>query len=151
MGHTPQKAILDIGHLICLDTGCVNGGWLSAMEVNTRQVWQVDERGLPNCTPLVSSTPNPMSKKMKVSLSGNDLGYWFLDDQDGRSFPFIERHEDHPGAAVSLGWKPPKGITDEGELINAAIDWLRDHAGEDFKAPQQAVEYFKQLDEEDQQ
>ena len=140
MGHTPQKAILDMGHLICLDTGCVNGGWLSAMEMNTRQVWQVDERGSTNCTLSFTTTPNPMSKPMKVSLSGpDDLGYWFLDDENGRSFPLIERYEDHPDAAVSLGWKRPEDITDQEELIDAAIDWLRDHAGEDFNAPKHVV------------
>ncbi len=46
MGHTPQAAILDLGHLICLDTGCCQGGLLTAFDVNTRQGWQVDERGL---------------------------------------------------------------------------------------------------------
>lgn len=45
VGHTPQADILDLGHLICLDTGCCNGGWLTAFDVNSRQCWQVDERG----------------------------------------------------------------------------------------------------------
>lgn len=45
VGHTPQAEILDLGHLICLDTGCCLGGWLTALEVTTRQVWQVNERG----------------------------------------------------------------------------------------------------------
>lgn len=83
---------------------------------------------------------------MKVTLAGpNDLGYWFLDDEDGNSFPLVERHEDHPVAAASLGWKPPKGVTDKEEIMTAAIDWLSDHAGEDFKAPKHVVQYFEQL------
>lgn len=45
MGHTPQPDIFDLGHLICLDTGCCNGGWLTALDVNSRQCWQVNERG----------------------------------------------------------------------------------------------------------
>jgi serine/threonine protein phosphatase 1 len=45
MGHTPQAEILDLGHLICLDTGCCNGGWLTAWEVNIKQCWQVNEKG----------------------------------------------------------------------------------------------------------
>jgi serine/threonine protein phosphatase 1 len=45
VGHTPQPDILDLGYLICLDTGCGNGGWLTAFDVNSRQCWQVDERG----------------------------------------------------------------------------------------------------------
>ncbi|HUY34614.1 MAG TPA: metallophosphoesterase family protein [Pirellulales bacterium] len=47
VGHTPQPdgEILDVGYLKCLDTGCCAGGWLSALEVDSGQVWQVDERG----------------------------------------------------------------------------------------------------------
>ena len=45
VGHTPQTEILDLGYLICLDTGCCHGGWLTALDVNSRQVWQVDEKG----------------------------------------------------------------------------------------------------------
>lgn len=45
LGHTPQPDVLDLGHLICIDTGCCNGGWLTALAVETKQTWQVDERG----------------------------------------------------------------------------------------------------------
>jgi serine/threonine protein phosphatase 1 len=45
VGHTPQTEILDLGYLICVDTGCCNGGWLTALDVRNRQIWQVDERG----------------------------------------------------------------------------------------------------------
>lgn len=47
VGHTSQKngEILDVGHLVCIDTNCWNGGWLTAMDVDSRKVWQVDERG----------------------------------------------------------------------------------------------------------
>lgn len=49
VGHTaqPQREILDLGHLLCLDTCCYGGGWLTAMELFTRHVWQVDQRGVP--------------------------------------------------------------------------------------------------------
>lgn len=47
MGHTPQPHILDLSYLICLDTGCCNGGWLTAFDVNSGKCWQVDERGEP--------------------------------------------------------------------------------------------------------
>jgi serine/threonine protein phosphatase 1 len=46
-GHTPQRAVLDRGHLVCLDTGCGLGGVLSAMDVHSRTVWQVEECGRP--------------------------------------------------------------------------------------------------------
>jgi serine/threonine protein phosphatase 1 len=45
LGHTPQPEILNLGHLICLDTGCYMGGWLTALDVTNGQVWQLDERG----------------------------------------------------------------------------------------------------------
>jgi serine/threonine protein phosphatase 1 len=40
VGHTPQSEVLNLGHLICLDTGCVNGGKLTAMEMVSGQIWQ---------------------------------------------------------------------------------------------------------------
>lgn len=47
VGHTSQKngEILDAGHLVCIDTNCWDGGWLTAMDVQNRKVWQVDESG----------------------------------------------------------------------------------------------------------
>lgn len=47
VGHTSQKngEIFDAGHLVCIDTYCWNLGWLTAMDVQSRRVWQVDERG----------------------------------------------------------------------------------------------------------
>lgn len=47
VGHTPQLdgEVLDLGHLICLDTFCYGGGWLTAMDVVTRQIWQAAAYG----------------------------------------------------------------------------------------------------------
>lgn len=47
-GHTAQKSgeILDLGHVKCIDTNCVNGGWLTAFDVDTRQTWQSNQRGM---------------------------------------------------------------------------------------------------------
>lgn len=45
VGHTPQNEVLDLGHLICIDTHCCGGEWLTAIEVNTKQIWQVNEKG----------------------------------------------------------------------------------------------------------
>ena len=47
VGHTSQKSgeILDVGHLICIDTYCYGGGWLTALEPATGQIWQVDRNG----------------------------------------------------------------------------------------------------------
>lgn len=41
VGHTPQNDVLNLGHLICLDTGCRYGGKLTAMEeMGSGKVWQ---------------------------------------------------------------------------------------------------------------
>jgi serine/threonine protein phosphatase 1 len=40
VGHTPQTEVLDLGHLICVDTGCAYGGKLTAMELESGEVWQ---------------------------------------------------------------------------------------------------------------
>ncbi|MCO8120654.1 serine/threonine protein phosphatase [Stieleria sp. TO1_6] len=47
VGHTANREgeIVDSGHLICLDTYCYGGGWLTAMEMNSRQVWQANQKG----------------------------------------------------------------------------------------------------------
>lgn len=47
VGHAPQPngKALDLGYLICLDTGCGLGGYLTAMDIESKQSWQVDERG----------------------------------------------------------------------------------------------------------
>ena len=46
-GHTSQRSgeILDLGHIKCIDTRCYGGGWLTALEVHTGQVWQADREG----------------------------------------------------------------------------------------------------------
>jgi len=44
VGHTPKSEVLDLGHLICLDTGCVNGGKLTAMEMGSGEVWHAEAR-----------------------------------------------------------------------------------------------------------
>jgi serine/threonine protein phosphatase 1 len=47
VGHTPQHSgeVLDLGFLLCIDTNCHRGGWLTAVDVNSRQVWQADQQG----------------------------------------------------------------------------------------------------------
>ncbi len=47
VGHTANRdgEILDLGYLICLDTYCYGGGWLTAMDVLSRTVWQASEDG----------------------------------------------------------------------------------------------------------
>ena len=47
VGHTSQKngEILDCGHIRCIDTYLYGGGWLTAVEVNSGQILQVDASG----------------------------------------------------------------------------------------------------------
>jgi serine/threonine protein phosphatase 1 len=47
VGHTRQLSgeVLDLGFLICIDTDCVRGGWLTALETDTGRVWQADRAG----------------------------------------------------------------------------------------------------------
>ncbi len=48
VGHTANQngEVLDLGHLICIDTYCYGGGFLTALDVRERMVWQVDREGL---------------------------------------------------------------------------------------------------------
>jgi Calcineurin-like phosphoesterase len=59
VGHTSQKTgeILDLGHLKCIDTYCHGGGWLTALDVDSGQLWQVDRFGRPRPTCDASSLP----------------------------------------------------------------------------------------------
>ena len=48
VGHTAARdgEIMDVGHLLCIDTYCYGGGWLTAIDLNSRQVWQASEEGI---------------------------------------------------------------------------------------------------------
>jgi serine/threonine protein phosphatase 1 len=47
VGHTAQRngEILDLGYLKCIDTCCYGEGWLTALDVESGQVWQADKAG----------------------------------------------------------------------------------------------------------
>lgn len=47
VGHTPQRngRPLDLGHLLCIDTHCCGGKWLTAVDIDSREIWQTDHRG----------------------------------------------------------------------------------------------------------
>jgi serine/threonine protein phosphatase 1 len=46
-GHTPQATGFpgDVGYAICIDTGCVYGGWLTCLDVDSGHYWQANEKG----------------------------------------------------------------------------------------------------------
>ncbi len=47
IGHTPQPTgnILDVGHLVCIDTYCFGGGFLTAFDLDSNRLIQVDHHG----------------------------------------------------------------------------------------------------------
>lgn len=47
VGHThdPTGEILDLGHIVCLDTYCYGGGWLTAFDTQSGKVWQASMDG----------------------------------------------------------------------------------------------------------
>jgi serine/threonine protein phosphatase 1 len=47
LGHTSNKAgeILNLGYLVCIDTYCHGGGWLTAFEPETGKIWQTNIQG----------------------------------------------------------------------------------------------------------
>lgn len=48
VGHTEQRdgEILDLGHVVCIDTYCRGYGWLTAFDVATNQAWQASRFGM---------------------------------------------------------------------------------------------------------
>ncbi len=47
LGHTHDRGgeVFWLDHLICLDTYCYGGGWLTAFDVDSQTLWQVDNKG----------------------------------------------------------------------------------------------------------
>jgi len=47
VGHTANTdgEILDLGHLVCIDTYCYGGGWLTALDLLSGQTWQTSNEG----------------------------------------------------------------------------------------------------------
>ncbi|MGC4007289.1 MAG: serine/threonine protein phosphatase [Pirellulales bacterium] len=41
VGHTNQKEVLNLGHLLCIDTGCCYGRKLTAYDVEEQRLWQI--------------------------------------------------------------------------------------------------------------
>jgi serine/threonine protein phosphatase 1 len=47
VGHSAQEGgeVLDLGHIKCIDTDCYGGGWLTALDVDSSEVWQANQDG----------------------------------------------------------------------------------------------------------
>jgi serine/threonine protein phosphatase 1 len=52
VGHTPQTNgdVLDLGFLVCIDTDCSRGNWLTALDVTSGMIWQANQRGQLRCS-----------------------------------------------------------------------------------------------------
>lgn len=48
VGHTeqPNSEILDLGFVICIDTACWRHGWLTALDLRSREYWQASRWGI---------------------------------------------------------------------------------------------------------
>ena len=89
---------------------------------------------------------------MKVELTGpDDLGFWYLTNADGNAFPLVESHEGHPAAAALFGWQTTEGVEDREAIIQDSLAWLMVHIGDEIEAPKEAVDYFRELEEEDEE
>ncbi|MDP6444986.1 MAG: metallophosphoesterase family protein [Pirellulaceae bacterium] len=47
VGHTPQPGgrVLDLDHVVCVDTFCFGDGCLTALDVDSRETWQSNKQG----------------------------------------------------------------------------------------------------------
>ena len=65
VGHTPQKSgeVLDLGHLVCIDTYCHGGGWLTALDVGSGRWWQANQQGEVREGRLASATSEPVATR----------------------------------------------------------------------------------------
>jgi serine/threonine protein phosphatase 1 len=71
VGHTPQRTgeVLDLGFLVCIDTNCARGGWLTALDTGTGRVWQADRAGRLRtrtgtfCEPKKPAKPDPSADR----------------------------------------------------------------------------------------
>ena len=47
VGHTPQLngEVLNLEHILCIDTYCYGNGWLTGLDVISGQYWQADNQG----------------------------------------------------------------------------------------------------------
>jgi serine/threonine protein phosphatase 1 len=64
VGHTSLKAgeVLDLGYLVCIDTYCWGGGWLTAFDTTTGTYWQVDRDGRQRLEAIAPQRTAPWSR-----------------------------------------------------------------------------------------
>lgn len=63
VGHTEQRSgeVLDLGYLQCIDTACWHYGWLTAIDVDSGQIWQASKWGVPRAE-FATPVPSPFGR-----------------------------------------------------------------------------------------
>jgi len=89
LGHTPQPngEVLNLGHLVCVDTYCFGGGWLTALDLDNHHALQASRQGHLRRAPAMA-----MLNWLKRCLPGSVNG-----KRSKRSLANIA--EDHDGLA----------------------------------------------------
>ena len=75
VGHTPQPDgnVIDHGHLVCVDTFCFGGGYLTAMEIESGAIVQADRQGhLRRNRPIVLASLLHRLKRKFFSRGGQE-------------------------------------------------------------------------------
>ena len=88
VGHTPQREVLDLGYLICLDTYCFGRGYLTAMDLDTYDLVQVDYHG--HLRRAANGTENDWLKWLQRKLSRFLGAPAAVDSDDPISSPVTE-------------------------------------------------------------
>jgi len=60
VGHTAQRTgeVQNLGYLRCIDTYCHGGGWLTALDVASGQLWQANREGQLRSSEATADAPN---------------------------------------------------------------------------------------------
>jgi serine/threonine protein phosphatase 1 len=68
VGHTSQRSFepLNLGFLVCIDTGCHFGGWLTAYDPVQKVIWRADQSGF-----LISKEPEPLPQPIDPRDAAN--------------------------------------------------------------------------------
>ena len=81
MGHTPQPGgiVFDVGYLVCVDTYCFGNGFLTAMNIDSGEIIQVDRKGFRRRAPaeiflarLTAAWRRVKTRLMQRSAPGDD-------------------------------------------------------------------------------
>ena len=114
-GHTPRPEVEIMPRRINLDTSCVYGRHLTAMELNSRQMWFVDR----------SATPKPVY--LKDTRDGRREALRFTGkvpvsvEATGRSYAFETINYSEIGILMRPLEKIPKGEVEAGTTIDGLI------------------------------